>query len=71
MEIIRQISKQGRTTIVSFHIPRRLLDRVDYFVKLGIFNNRSEAFRTAIYSMLRDLEKTYGIQEPKPEVGYR
>jgi Arc/MetJ-type ribon-helix-helix transcriptional regulator len=71
MDMIGQISRQGRTIIVSFHIPRRLLDRVDYFVKMGLFNSRSEAFRAAIYSMLRDLEKTYGIQEPKPEVGYR
>ena len=43
-----------RTHIVSFHIPRALLDALDQLVEMGVFNNRSEAIRTALFNLLRE-----------------
>lgn len=44
----------SRTHIVSFHIPRALLDALDQLVEMGVFNNRSEAIRTALFNLLRE-----------------
>lgn len=66
----RSNSENSRTTVVSFHIPPNLLKAVDDLVAKGIFNNRSEAFRTAIVLMLRDFSKLQHMT-PQPQVGYR
>ena len=59
------------THVISFHIPKALLDAVDRLVEMGLFHNRSEAIRTAIFFMLRDLEQRYGVRYSVREVGYR
>jgi hypothetical protein len=66
----KPVEEHGRTIIVSFHIPPNLLKAVDDLVAKGIFNNRSEAFRTAIVLMLRDFSKLQ-YAAPQPQVGYR
>lgn len=66
----RPVEGREGTIIVSFHIPPNLLKAVDDLVAKGIFNNRSEAFRTAIVLMLRDFSKLQHMT-PQPQVGYR
>jgi metal-responsive CopG/Arc/MetJ family transcriptional regulator len=66
----RSVEEREGTIIVSFHIPPNLLKAVDDLVAKGIFNNRSEAFRTAIVLMLRDFSKLQ-YTAPQPQVGYR
>jgi Arc/MetJ-type ribon-helix-helix transcriptional regulator len=60
--------RESRTVIVSFHAPRSLLEAVDELVEMGLFNNRSEVIRTAIFNLLRELGKEKRV---KLEVGYR
>ena len=60
--------KRGETTIVSFHIPPKLLRSVDELVEKGVFNSRSEALRIAVVLLLRDLNR---LGREQPEVGYR
>ena len=65
-----EVQEKARTHIVSFHIPRALLDALDRLVEMGVFNNRSEAIRTALYRLLvetRVLEDRRRLLE----VGYR
>ncbi len=50
----RNLPADSRTHIVSFHIPRALLDALDQLVEMGVFNNRSEAIRTALFNLLRE-----------------
>ncbi|RLE88678.1 MAG: CopG family transcriptional regulator [Thermoprotei archaeon] len=45
---------EAKTQIVSFHIPRVLLHALDRLVEAGVFNNRSEAIRFALYRLLMD-----------------
>jgi hypothetical protein len=66
----RPVEGREGTIIVSFHIPPNLLKAVDDLVAKGVFNNRSEAFRTAIVLMLRDFSKLQHMT-PQPQVGYR
>ncbi|RLE70930.1 MAG: CopG family transcriptional regulator [Thermoprotei archaeon] len=49
-----KLEENPRTYIVSFHIPRALLDALDRLVEIGVFNNRSEAIRTALYKLLTE-----------------
>jgi Arc/MetJ-type ribon-helix-helix transcriptional regulator len=51
---VRDPPVDSRTHIVSFHIPRALLDALDQLVEMGVFNNRSEAIRTALFNLLRE-----------------
>ena len=65
----RESSNNPRTLIVSFHIPRALLDALDRLVEAGVFNNRSEAIRHALYRLLLESK---GLEERKLlVVGYR
>jgi Arc/MetJ-type ribon-helix-helix transcriptional regulator len=50
----KEAIENPRTHIVSFHIPRALLDALDQLVEMGVFNNRSEAIRTALFNLLRE-----------------
>jgi len=58
-----------RTYIVSFHIPRALLDALDRLVEAGVFNNRSEAIRTALYRLL--MEHNDVAERRHLMIGYR
>ena len=58
-----------RTQIVSFHVPKALLEALDRLVEAGVFNNRSEAIRFALYRLLLDQQR---LEERRlMEVGYR
>ncbi len=43
---------EGGTQIVSFHVPKALLNMLDELVAMGVFNNRSEAIRMALHKLL-------------------
>jgi len=60
---------EPRTQIVSFHIPRALLDALDRLVEMGVFNNRSEAIRFALYKLVTERGTFLGRRYL--EVGYR
>jgi len=65
----------GRTQIVSFHIPKNILRALDRLVEMGVFNNRSEAIRLALYKLIEEyrdflLEETRG-PIPRPVLGFR
>ncbi|MCS7105270.1 MAG: ribbon-helix-helix domain-containing protein [Thermofilaceae archaeon] len=62
-------SSEARTHIVSFHIPRALLDALDELVEVGVFNNRSEAIRTALFNLLREHKDL--IERKQMTLGYR
>lgn len=49
--------REPRTTIITFRIPRGMLKTIDELVEMGVFNNRSEAIRIALYNLIRDLER--------------
>jgi Arc/MetJ-type ribon-helix-helix transcriptional regulator len=57
-----------RSDVVSLHVPKRLLERIDELVERGLFTSRSEALRFAIVLLLRE---TYKLSEERREVGYR
>jgi len=45
---------EGGTQIVSFHGPKALLNMLDELVAMGVFNNRSEAIRLALYKLMEE-----------------
>ncbi len=59
----------SKTYIVSFHIPRALLDALDQLVEMGVFNNRSEAIRTALFNLLK--EHRDFLERRQMMLGYR
>jgi hypothetical protein len=61
--------KRGsRTVVISFKAPKSLLQAVDELVEMGFFNSRSEVIRTAIFNLLREVERE---RRARLEVGYR
>lgn len=70
-----EIVGQGRTVIISFHIPRTMLTELDRLVKRGYFTSRSEAIRAALFFMIREIkhreEAKPKLLQPEAEVGYR
>ncbi|MEM0345778.1 MAG: ribbon-helix-helix domain-containing protein [Thermofilaceae archaeon] len=60
---------EPRTQIVSFHVPKALLEALDRLVEIGVFNNRSEAIRTALFNLLREHRDV--IEKRQLTVGYR
>ena len=65
----RGFEEGPRTHIVSFHIPRALLDALDRLVEMGVFNNRSEAIGTALYKLLT--EHSDFLERRRLMMGYR
>jgi Arc/MetJ-type ribon-helix-helix transcriptional regulator len=61
-------SRESRTVVVSFKAPKSLLQAVEELVEMGFFNSRSEVIRTAIFNLLREVERERRV---KLEVGYR
>ena len=61
----------GRTQIVSFHMPKELLQMVDELVEMGVFNNRSELIRTAIHKLLMEYRGAILANRMRMVVGYR
>ena len=66
----RRTDKAPKTHIVSFHIPRALLEALDQLVEMGVFNNRSEAIRTALFNLLRE-HRDFLEQRRHLMLGYR
>lgn len=74
----RKRSTNKESTIISFHVPIRMLRIIDELVAQGFASNRSELIRTAIALYLRDLANTVGVLEKEQvpvrlrmAVGYR
>ena len=44
--------KDERLVLVSFRIPKQMLDELDELVREGVFSSRSEAIRTAIRDLI-------------------
>ncbi|MCC6049984.1 MAG: ribbon-helix-helix domain-containing protein [Thermofilum sp.] len=61
-------SRESRTVVVSFKVPKSLLQAVEELVEMGFFNSRSEVIRTAIFNLLREVERERRV---RLEVGYR
>jgi len=61
-------SGEPRTVVVSFKAPKSLLQAVEELVEMGFFNSRSEVIRTAIFNLLREIERERRV---RMEVGYR
>jgi len=64
-----EVRFEPRTQIVSFHVPKALLEALDRLVEIGVFNNRSEAIRTALFNLLREHRDV--IEKRQLTVGYR
>ena len=47
-----EADNKARTRLVTVHMPVGLLEAVDRLVELGLFPNRSEAVRVAVYMMV-------------------
>jgi len=45
--------KEERMALVSFHLPRQMLECIDRLVKLGVFSSRSEAIRSALRELCK------------------
>jgi len=60
---------EPRTQIVSFHIPKALLEALDRLVEMGVFSSRSEAIRTALFNLLREHREL--LERRQLEMGYR
>jgi len=50
-------------------VPKALLEALDRLVEIGVFNNRSEAIRTALFNLLREHRDV--IEKRQLTVGYR
>lgn len=64
-------TSETRTKIVSFHIPTNLLEALDTLVERGIFRNRSEAIRYALYRLISEHSTRGGRVRDLLVVGYR
>ena len=60
-------NKSERMIMISVHIPRWMLEKLDELVRRGKFPNRSEAIRVAIRDLLIR-EGVYGPPEEKPNL---
>lgn len=50
MEVVE--AEGERMVLISFHLPRRMLEDLDWLVRTGFFKNRSEAIRSALEALL-------------------
>lgn len=49
-----KILTDKKMTLITLHLPKPLLDKIDELVKSHVFPSRSEAIRFAIIKMLQD-----------------
>jgi len=56
------MTKQEKMELISFHLPKPLLDMIDDLVRRGIYPNRSEAIRDAIRLLLAHLGNHHEAQ---------
>lgn len=59
---------QDRMTLISVHVPKKMLEELDELVRRGIFPNRSEAIRAALRDLLyKEVFKTKAVREEEKE----
>jgi Arc/MetJ-type ribon-helix-helix transcriptional regulator len=58
--------------VVSFHIPKHMLEALDRLVEMGMFKSRSDAIRTALFLLLSNHVPHYlDWIDRQRRVGYR
>ncbi|MEZ0319495.1 MAG: ribbon-helix-helix domain-containing protein [Pyrobaculum sp.] len=59
---------QDKMSLISVHVPKKMLEELDELVRRGIFPNRSEAIRAALRDLLyKEVFKTRPREEEKEE----
>ncbi|ABP50001.1 ribbon-helix-helix domain-containing protein [Pyrobaculum arsenaticum] len=59
---------QDKMSLISVHVPKKMLEELDELVRRGIFPNRSEAIRAALRDLLyKEVFKTKPPKEEKKE----
>ncbi len=53
-EVVEKKQKREKMELISFHLPKPLLDIVDNLVRQGVYPSRSEAIRDAIRLLLEN-----------------
>ena len=53
-------AQEERMILISFRVPRKMLEELEEMVRLGVFPSRSEAIRVAIRDLI-EKEKQRGI----------
>jgi len=56
---------QDKMTLISVHVPKKMLEELDELVRRGIFPNRSEAIRAALRDLL--YKEVFKAKIPKEE----
>jgi Arc/MetJ-type ribon-helix-helix transcriptional regulator len=57
--------KREKMELISFHLPKPLLDIIDNLVRQGVYPSRSEAIRDAIRLLLEHLRDNNHEAEPQ------
>jgi antitoxin ParD1/3/4 len=59
---------QDKMSLISVHVPKKMLEELDELVRRGIFPNRSEAIRAALRDLLyKEVFKTKVPREEEKE----
>lgn len=58
---------QDKMSLISVHVPKRMLEELDELVRRGIYPNRSEAIRAAIRELLYKESLTASVRPQKAE----
>jgi Arc/MetJ-type ribon-helix-helix transcriptional regulator len=66
-EVAEKKQKREKMILVSFHIPKPLLDIIDGLVRQGVYPNRSEAIRDAIRLLLEHFRDNQLHHEAQPQ----
>jgi Arc/MetJ-type ribon-helix-helix transcriptional regulator len=56
---------QDKMSLISVHVPNKMLEELDELVRRGIFPNRSEAIRAALRDLL--YKEVFKAKAPKEE----
>lgn len=56
---------QDKMSLISVHVPKKMLEELDDLVRRGIFPNRSEAIRAALRDLL--YKEVFKSKPPKEE----
>lgn len=58
---------QDKMSLISVHVPKRMLEELDELVRRGIYPNRSEAIRAAIRELLYKESLKAAVRPQKAE----
>ncbi|ABL88717.1 transcriptional regulator, CopG family [Pyrobaculum islandicum DSM 4184] len=56
---------QDKMSLISVHVPKKMLEELDELVRRGIFPNRSEAIRAALRDLL--YKEVFKARAPREE----